>query len=225
MNRRSVGFGVKLQVRAFSDGEDSRTIEGYALKFGVRSLLLSPYYRSFYEVLEVGCVTRALLDKQDIILTMFHNREIILGRSKNGVGTLHYEVDAVGVKFWCEMPKTVDGDRALELVKRGDIAGCSFCYSTDEDDSEHAVSYEKLDEVDEYGDHIYLRHVKRIDHVYDFTLTPSPAYEQTEVNRRELERAGVPGVGLGAQGSGVEVDVRGKLRVLRELRERIAVRV
>ena len=141
----------------------------------------------YYEQLEPGCVTRETLDRQDIKLTMFHDRQLILARSNKGAGTLNYEVDAVGVRFWAEMPHTVDGDKALELVGRGDIAGCSFCYSTDEGDSENAVSYERLKEKAEDGSDILLRHVKRIDNVYDFTLAADPAFEQTTVSRREVE--------------------------------------
>lgn len=178
-----------LRLRESSDGSESRIIEGYALKFGVRSVLLNDYWSSYYEVLEPGCLTKAILDRQDVKLTMFHDRQLILARSNKGLGTLHYEVDAVGVKFWAEMPHTADGDKALELVRRGDIAGCSFCYSTDEADSENAVSYERTDEKDEYGESILVRHVKRIDNVYDFTLAADPAYEQTEVSRREIEQA------------------------------------
>lgn len=178
-----------LCLRESSDGSENRIIEGYALKFGARSVLLNDYWNSYYEVLEPGCLTKAVLDQQDIKLTMFHDRQLILARSNKGQGTLRYEIDTVGVKFWAEMPHTVDGDKALELVRRGDIAGCSFCYSTDEADSENAVSYERTDEKDEYGESILVRHVKRIDNVYDFTLAADPAYEQTEVSRREIEQA------------------------------------
>ena len=147
INKRAVGFEVQLKVREASEGGESRVIEGYALKFGVRSrLLLDWWVGVYYEILEPGCITRETLDACDIMLTMFHDRQLILGRSKNGVGTLHYEIDEIGVKFWCEMPKTVDGDKALELIARGDITGCSFIYSTDEKDSENAVSYEKTGE-------------------------------------------------------------------------------
>ena len=192
INKRAVGFEVQLKVREASEGGESRIIEGYALKFGVRSrLLLDWWVGVYYEILEPGCITRETLDACDIMLTMFHDRQLILGRSKNGVGTLQYEIDAVGVKFWCEMPKTVDGDKALELIARGDITGCSFIYSTDEKDSENAVSYEKTGEKTEDGEEILLRHVKRIDNVYDFTITPKPAFEQTNVTKRELEDAGI----------------------------------
>lgn len=191
MTKRTIALIADLKLREAPDGGESRTIEGYALKFGVRSRLLCDWWDPYYEVLEPGCVTREMLDAQDIKLTMFHDRQLILARSNKGEGTLNYEVDEVGVKFWAEMPHTVDGDKALELVQRGDIAGCSFCYSTDEQDSENAVSYERIDEKTEGGDDILVRHVKRIDAVYDFTLAADPAYEQTSVTRREVEEAGV----------------------------------
>ena len=224
INKRAVGFEVQLKVREASEGGESRIIEGYALKFGVRSrLLLDWWVGVYYEILEPGCITRETLDACDIMLTMFHDRQLILGRSKNGVGTLHYEIDEIGVKFWCEMPKTVDGDKALELIARGDITGCSFIYSTDEKDSENAVSYEKTGEKTEDGEEILLRHVKRIDNVYDFTITPKPAFEQTNVTKRELEDAGIvfdekPKTPQEPK----KIDLAKKREAIREIRERIS---
>lgn len=215
-----MGFAVNLQVREAADGGESRTIEGYALKFGVRSRLLCDWWDPYYEVLEPGCITRETLDACDIMLTMFHDRQLILGRSRNGVGTLHYDVDEIGVKFWAEMPKTADGDKALELVQRGDLSGCSFIYSTDETDSENAVSYERLTEKTEGGDDILLRHVKRIDNVYDFTITPKPAYEQTTVSKREVEEAGVVLTPSGHK----PIDLAKKREAIRSVRERISRR-
>lgn len=188
MIKRNLPIIGSLHLRENPDGGESRTIEGYALKFGVRSRLLCDWWENYYEILEPGCLSKEVLDDQDIKLTMFHDRQLILARSNKGKGTLSYEVDEVGVKFWAEMPHTADGDKALELVQRGDIAGCSFCYSTDEEDSMNAVSYERLSEKTEDGKDILLRHVKRIDNVYDFTLAADPAYEQTEVSKREVEK-------------------------------------
>ena len=216
-----MGFAVSLQVREATDGGESRIIEGYALKFGVRSRLLCDWWDYYFEVLEPGSVTREMLDCCDIKLTMFHNRQLILARSNKGVGTLNYEVDEIGVKFWAEMPKTVDGDKALELVQRGDIAGCSFIYSTDEGDSENAVSYERLDEKTESGEDILLRHVKRIDAVYDFTLTTDPAYEQTNVTRREVEAAGVV-FERPTPDAPKTIDFAKKREAIRNVRERIS---
>lgn len=217
--KRTIAIVSGLRIREATDGAESRTIEGYALKFGVRSRLLCDWWNNYYEVLEPGCVTREMLDKQDIKLTMFHDRQLVLARSNKGNGTLSYEVDKVGVKFWAEMPHTVDGDKALELVSRGDIAGCSFIYSTDEDDSENAVSYERLDEKGDDGEDILLRHVKRIDNVYDFTITTDPAYEQTDVSKREVEAAGIK---FEQQPKPKQIDERKKRERINEVRERIA---
>lgn len=217
--KRTIAIVSGLRIREATDGAESRTIEGYALKFGVRSRLLCDWWNNYYEVLEPGCVTREMLDKQDIKLTMFHDRQLVLARSNKGNGTLNYEVDKVGVKFWAEMPHTVDGDKALELVSRGDIAGCSFIYSTDEGDNENAVSYERLDEKCDDGEDILLRHVKRIDNVYDFTITTDPAYEQTDVSKREVEAAGIK---FEQQPKPKQIDESKKRERINAVRERIA---
>lgn len=217
--KRTVAIVSGLRIREAAEGAESRTIEGYALKFGVRSRLLCDWWNDYYEVLEPGCVTRETLDAQDIKLTMFHDRQLVLARSNKGVGTLSYDVDEIGVKFWAEMPRTADGDKALELVSRGDISGCSFIYSTDEEDSENAVSYERLDERGEDGESVLLRHVKRIDSVYDFTITTDPAYEQTDVTRREVEAAGVK---FEQPQKPKPVDEAKKRERVKEVRERIA---
>lgn len=219
LKKRTIAVMADLHIREAASGEESRIIEGYALKFGVRSRLLCDWWDYYYEQLEPGCVTREMLDRQDIKLTMFHDRQLILARSNKGTGTLNYEVDAIGVRFWAEMPHTVDGDKALELVQRGDIAGCSFCYSTGEGDSENAVSYERLKEKTEDGEDILLRHVKRIDNVYDFTLATDPAFEQTTVSRREVEEAGVD---LRKQADEPKpIDFDKKREIIRKIRERI----
>jgi HK97 family phage prohead protease len=183
INKRTINFPVAdLRLREEGEGGNGRTIEGYALKFGVRSQLICDWYDTYYEILEPGSVTVEMLDRQDFILSLYHDPHRVLGRSNHGKGTLHYDVDEVGVKFWCEMPNTADGDEALELVKRGDLDGCSFIYSTDECDN---VTYTEIKDDD--GNKCLLRRVIKIDNIYDFTLTWRPAYKQTECSARERE--------------------------------------
>ena len=182
--RREASFQADLRVRESDGASESRTIEGYVLKFGVRSVLLHDWWNPYYEILEPGCVTREMLDKCNIPLTMFHDRELVIARSKNGKGTLSYTVDDLGTQFNADVARTADGDKALELVRRGDLDGCSFVYSTDEMDPE-AVTYENSGEKDADGNDILLRHVWRIDNIKDFTLTGNAAYEQTECVARE----------------------------------------
>lgn len=174
-----------LKVReATTEGEVSRTIEGYAAKWNERSRLLNDWWENYYEILDPGCMSREMLNKQDIIFTQYHDIDKVLGRSRNGKGTLYVEPDEIGLKVVCDMPRTIWGDETLELVKRGDLTGMSFVYATREDD-ENAVEFELI--TDDNGEQVYLRHVKRIDMVFDVSVVRFPAYEKTEVSARERE--------------------------------------
>lgn len=120
-----------LKIREAGGEGESRVITGYAILFNTPSdPLWSDEESEAREVIAPEAITKELLDGCDIKLTMFHDRHLILGRSRQGSGTLSYTVDEKGVMFECEMPKTVDGDKALELVRRGDLAGCSFMFTT-----------------------------------------------------------------------------------------------
>ena len=174
--RSGIGGKWKPVLReAAEGGSESRTIEGYAIVFGVESRILSDYWDNYREIIEPGAITEERLKEMDIKMTMYHNREKILARSTNGEGTLKLRVDEVGVKYSFEAPNTVDGDTALELVKRGDLSGSSFMFWTDE----RNVSYERR------SDDIMLRRVKTIGMIYDMTIAADPAYEQTTVEARE----------------------------------------
>lgn len=174
-----------LRIREREDGGESRTITGYAILFAVPSEPLYAYDdEEAREVIAPGAVTKELLDGCDIKMTMFHDRQLILARSKNGTGTLSYTVDDKGVAFEFEAPNTVDGDKALELVRRGDIAGCSFAFSTHYYDS--AYVSRDVQRVD--GKTVITYTVKVITGIYDFTLAADPAYPDTncEAEIREL---------------------------------------
>lgn len=175
--RSGIGGKWKPVLREAAEGSgESRTIEGYAIVFGVESRILYDYWDNYREIIEPGAITEERLKEMDIKMTMYHNREKILARSNQGEGTLKLTVDEVGVKYSFEAPNTVDGDTALELVKRGDLSGSSFMFWTDE---KSGVSYEKR------SDGIMLRRVKNIGMIYDMTIAADPAYEQTTVEARE----------------------------------------
>lgn len=181
--RRNVFTPTRLQVREKTDGTESRTITGYAILFNVPSVPLWDDDESeTREEIAPEAVTKELLDGQDIKMTMFHNRQLILARSDHGTGTLSYSVDDKGVAFEFDAPNTVDGDKALELVRRGDISGCSFAYTTNYYDPEF-VEY-SAETVDGKVNELYR--VKQITGIYDFTLAADPAYPETTVEAREL---------------------------------------
>ncbi|MBQ9711574.1 MAG: HK97 family phage prohead protease, partial [Bacteroidales bacterium] len=132
VRRELLTSAADLHVREAGEGEaPGRTISGYAILFNTPS---EPIWDDedgeAREVISPEAVTRELLDSSDIKMTMFHDRQLILARSNRGSGTLSYEIDGKGVRFEFEAPNTADGDKALELVRRGDLAGCSFMFST-----------------------------------------------------------------------------------------------
>lgn len=179
-----------LQVREPQEGQtESRTIEGTPIVFGVRSVNLTPWSDTLevYEVLEPGCITNDLLQRSDVILNLNHSNMVpdVLGRCRDGKGTLSLELRENKIGCRCELPRTNNADDALELMRRGDITGMSFAFTDDYQDSENGVSYERTDEKTEDGKEVWLRHVKRITGLYDVAIVTHPAYEQTSVGTRE----------------------------------------
>lgn len=173
-----------LRVREAAEGEaPSRTITGYAILFNTPSApLWSDEDSEAREIIAPEAVTKELLDGCDIKFTMFHDRQLILARSKSGTGTLQYTVDERGVAFEFDAPNTADGDKALELVRRGDLAGCSFAFTTRYWDSAFVERTTKVVN----GTTMITYKVKAVTGVYDFTLAADPAYPDTEVETREF---------------------------------------
>ena len=177
-----------LSIREDGEGQESRTIEGTPIVFGVRSVNLTPWSetREVYEVLEPGCITQELINRSDVILNLNHSSLVpdVLGRCRNGQGTLALELNEKNIGCRCDIAKTPNADAALELMRRGDITGMSFAFSDDYQDSENGVSYERTAETRD-GKEVWLRHVKRITGLYDVSIVTHPAYEQTSVVTRE----------------------------------------
>ena len=181
---RTLHTANELHIREAAEGQPaSRTITGYAILFNTPSAPLWEYDDEVVrEEIAPEAVTPELLAASDIKMTMFHDRQLILARSNKGSGTLSYGIDERGVYFEFEAPRTADGDKALELVKRGDIAGCSFAFTTayfEESHVERIITHED-------GKANILNRVKIITGIYDFTLAADPAYPDTSCELREL---------------------------------------
>ena len=176
---RTIGAEYAPRLREVGEGQQSRIIEGYAIVFDRESEIICDYWDNYREIIQRGAVDQALLDGSDIKMTLWHNRERLLARRNKGAGSLEVGIDDNGVWYRFEAPRTADGDNALELVKRGDLAGASFIYTTNEAED---VRWDKLD------DGTYVRHVIKIGRVYDMSIASDPAYKDTTVNAREIQQ-------------------------------------
>ena len=120
---REIDIAVSgLCVREAEGEGRSRTIEGHAVVFGVRSVNLVPYssYREVYEVMERGCISTDLLNRSDVVLTAFHDNTAILGRWRQGKGTLKLTLDVRGLKMECTLAETARADELLSAIERGE---------------------------------------------------------------------------------------------------------
>ena len=157
---------IRLGDNATSTSE-SRHIEGYAIVFNS----LSNDLGGFREIIEPTAITDELIKNSDIVCLKNHNiKEGILARSYHGRGSLKLEIDEHGLHYSFDAPHTQFGDEVLEMVKRGDIAKCSFAFVCGED------VWNKDEKTGEY-----IRRVKKIKNLYDVSLVYHPAYEETEV--------------------------------------------
>lgn len=176
-----------MEIRSFSEErampkvvEDTRTIEGYAVVFEKESRMMFDFWKGkpFVEIIKRGAVTSEDLKKWDIKALAEHDKSRLLARSYNGVGSLTLSVDEYGVKYRFDAPNTTEGEKAIEAIKRRDIFGSSFAFTTDE---EEAVTYTKR------SDGSLLREVSKIKRMFDISIVTDPAYFGTDVTVRNLE--------------------------------------
>lgn len=174
---------MNVEIRSIANqptaGEDSRRIEGYAVVWNSPSRVLREKGMSFVETIERGAITEELIANSDVKCLYNHNGDALLARSNKGVGTLTLTLDEVGLRYSFDAPHTVDGDKVLDLVRRGDLAGSSFAFATIGDGG---VRYYKEDGVQH-------RSVSRIDYLGDVSPVVNPAYLQTSVEARSWEES------------------------------------
>ncbi len=159
---------------------ESRTVRGYAIVWGVPSVVLCDNFGTFIETIDRHALTPEKLKTFDIRALMEHNPERLLARWRAGTGTLKLTIDEHGLLYEFEAPHTADGDTCLELVRRGDIIGSSFAYLCDEDSVVWGRS----------ADGTPTRLVTNITYMDDVAIVSRPAYNQTSVTASDLVKRG-----------------------------------
>jgi HK97 family phage prohead protease len=172
MDRRTQLSPIELRDADPASGEGN-TLVGYAAKYNVES---QPLYdrnvcdTEFVEVLAPGCFSKTLVDNPSVAALYNHDTSAVLGRTDSK--TLTLTDDETGLAFVVRLPNTSYANDVRELVKRGDILGCSFGFMVIQD------------ELTERPNDYPLRTVKEV-HLYE--ISPAvcfPAYLDTEVNVR-----------------------------------------
>ena len=148
-----------------------RRVSGYAIIFDSPSEILFVSGRKCREIIKRSAVDENLLRRSDIKCYVNHNPERMVARSNKGKGSLMLSLDSKGLRFEFEAPHTADGDYLVEMIKRGDLTGCSFAfYSTGE-------SWSKSNGMD-------IRTITKINRFDDVSIVTSPAYKSTTVSVR-----------------------------------------
>lgn len=170
----------KVEIRTIGEAPvagEGRTISGYAIVFDVESRVLASWDGDFVEIIERGAVDDELLAQSDVKALFNHCDSMLLARSVNGNGTLKLTVDDHGLRFEFEAPNTTLGNDILELVKRGDLQGCSFAFTADEENIKYSREGDRR-----------LRRVRKLSGLYDVSVVVNPAYTQTSVDARSFEQ-------------------------------------
>lgn len=162
--------GVDIELRIEGEGDNKRLV-GYAAKFNRWSVDLG-IWEKFREKIAPGAFTETIKDSDTRALKN-HDPNLILGRTSSG--TLRLVENKTGLKFEIDMPNTSTGLDVLEEVRRGDITGCSFAFTVDED------SWKYLE------DGSVERTINKVGELFDVGPVTYPAYPDTTVAARSLE--------------------------------------
>lgn len=162
---------MKLEVRSGTGlaSPSPGKLAGYAAVFDSPADL-----GPFVEVVRSGAFTRSLRTPGAILALFDHERRSVLGRVS--AGTLRLQEDQRGLAFELDLPDTSVGRDLAVLVQRGDVAGCSFGFVVPVDGDAWSTRGDKL-----------TRELHNVD-LHEITVTPTPAYTDTEVAMRSMPR-------------------------------------
>ena len=110
------------EIRAVEE-DGVRKLVGYGAVFDS----LSQDLGGFREKIAPGAFDRTLAHGKDVLITMNHDVNLLLGRTFAGTGRVH--VDDVGLLYEVVTPDTQAGRDAWTLAARRDLAGSSFTFS------------------------------------------------------------------------------------------------
>lgn len=172
-------LSADLEIRAAAETENPRQVRGYAAVFDSESQVLGDPRNQFVEKISRSAFDAA--DMGDVVCLFNHDSNYVLGRSKNGAGSMTMGIDERGLWYQVDMPNTTLGNDLLESIKRGDIQSSSFAFSI-------ANGGDTWEKEERNGESILSRTISKISKVYDASLVVTPAYPDATVALRSLEQ-------------------------------------
>lgn len=162
---------INLQIRRAN--EESRLVEGVAIVFNSQSEDMG-----FYETINPSAIDEDTIKRSDIFCLLNHDENRgVLARSRYGVGSLSLKIEADGLHYSFEAPKTQLGDELLSYLTRGEITSSSFAFTIAEGGEKWTRS----------NDGKVHREITKIDRLYDVSPVFTPAYSSTSVSKRKLD--------------------------------------
>lgn len=156
-----------IETRATESND--HLIEGYINKFDKKS-----QFMKFFEQVDRNAFNRTLAQGHNIFGMYNHSSDKILGSTKTG--SLKLSVDEVGLRFSLQInPNVSYAKDVYELVRSGDVDGCSFGFYVLEDE----WSYQ--------DDGTELRTILDLE-LLECTITPFPAYLDSEASVRSYDQ-------------------------------------
>lgn len=124
IEHRNLNF--KFETR--EEGSESKRIFATIAKFNEVTDINGWYL----EEIESGFFDDVLAEKDLDVMALFnHDKNYVIGRTLSG--TLRFEKTDSTLNAFIDLPDTSAGNDLYELVKRGDISGCSFTFIVEED--------------------------------------------------------------------------------------------
>jgi HK97 family phage prohead protease len=179
IERRFNSKQIELRVAAAPSGRNAGRLVGYAAIYSKPGDVygLSDDMGGWRERCSAGMVRN--LDG-DIRSCLNHDPSKLLARTTSG--TLRLSTDRIGLRADIEVSDTSYGRDLVESVKRGDLTGMSFAFTTNDED----WNDETLD-----GERVKVRTLKSIQ-LHELGPVTFPAYNSSHIGAVDQERLILP---------------------------------
>lgn len=166
-------FNIELREAKEEGEKNEMVIEGYAAVFDSETLIGDKDW-GFYEKIDRKAFDGA--NMKDVPLKYNHSDNVpILARTRNK--SLELTVDEKGLFIRAKLIDTQDNRDMYKRIKEGLIDKMSFAFTTRAEDEE----WEKGE--------IPHRTIKRFDRIFDVSVVDMPAYDDTSIYARSLEKS------------------------------------